>query len=229
MTISPPAPIRVLLVDDHALFRSGVRALLAPHGEFEVVGDAVDGATGVACAVALRPDVILLDLNMPGLSGVETLTQILARLPDVAVLMLTLSEDAHDLALAMRAGACGYLIKSIETAVLVQAIRRAAAGEVVVAEAMSGKLLAYLQGEASVPPTRAALDALTPRERQILACLALGDSNKGIARKFDLAESTVKIHVQNVLRKLKLSNRVHAAVFAVGLRLDDAAACATEH
>ena len=123
----------------------------------------------------------------------------------------------------MRAGARGYLIKNIETDYLLRAIRRAAAGETVVAEALTGKLVAQLQaGPAERPVSE--LDKLTPREKDILACLALGESNKFIARKLDLAESTVKIHVQNVLKKLKLSSRVQAAVFAVEHRLMGAVA-----
>lgn len=212
-------PIRVLLVDDHSLFRSGIRSLLQRHPEFSVVGEAADGAEGVKRCQQLKPDVVLLDLNMPGMSGVETLQLMQQDSPGAAIIMLTVSEQAEDLALAMRAGARGYLIKNIETDYLLHAIRRAAAGEMVVAEAMTGKLLAQLQ--AGVQPERpvSELDRLTPREKDILAFLAQGESNKAIARKLDLAESTVKIHVQNVLKKLKLSSRVQAAVFAVEHRL----------
>jgi two-component system nitrate/nitrite response regulator NarL len=208
-------PISVLLVDDHALFRSGIRSLLQRQPEFTIVGEAPDGVEGVKRARQLRPDVVLLDLNMPGISGVETLQLILQDNPACKVLMLTVSEEAQDLGHAMRAGASGYLVKNIETDYLVRAIRRAAAGDKVVAEAMTGKLVAQLTS--GPPPARPAsdLDKLTPRERDILGHLARGDSNKAIARSLDLAESTVKIHVQNVLRKLKLASRVQAAVFAV--------------
>jgi two-component system, NarL family, nitrate/nitrite response regulator NarL len=211
-------PIRVLLVDDHSLFRSGIRSLLQRHEEFLVVGEAADGVEGIKRAKQLKPDVVLLDLHMPGMSGVETLQLLHEDCPDTAIIMLTVSEQSEDLALAMRAGARGYLIKNIETEYLLRAIRRAAAGETVVAEALTGKLVAQLQaGPAERPVSE--LDKLTPREKDILACLALGESNKFIARKLDLAESTVKIHVQNVLKKLKLSSRVQAAVFAVEHRL----------
>lgn len=212
------SPIRVLLVDDHSLFRSGIRSLLQRHAEFTVVGEAADGAEGVKRAQQLKPDVVLLDLNMPGMSGVETLQLILQDQPEVAILMLTVSEEAHDLGVAIKAGARGYLIKNIETDYLLRAIRRAAAGETVVAEAMTGKLVAQLQGKAQAAEPESGIDKLTPREKDILACLARGESNKLIARKLDLAESTVKIHVQNVLKKLKLSSRVQAAVFAVEQR-----------
>lgn len=216
-------PIRVLLVDDHSLFRSGIRSLLQRNDEFLVVGEAADGVDGIKRAKQLKPDVVLLDLHMPGMSGVETLQLMREDCPDAAIIMLTVSEESEDLALAMRAGARGYLIKNIETDYLLRAIRRAAAGETVVAEALTGKLVAQLQAGPAERPV-SDLDKLTPREKDILACLALGESNKFIARKLDLAESTVKIHVQNVLKKLKLSSRVQAAVFAVEHRLLGAAA-----
>lgn len=216
---TPATPIRVLLVDDHSLFRSGIRSLLQRHPEFLVVGEACDGVEGIKRCKQLKPDVILLDLNMPGMSGVETLQLMRQDCPATAIIMLTVSEESHDLALAMRAGAQGYLIKNIETDYLLRAIRRAAAGETVVAEAMTGKLVAQLQAAGQAERPLSDLDRLTPREKDILECLALGESNKLIARKLDLAESTVKIHVQNVLKKLKLSSRVQAAVFAVEHRL----------
>lgn len=214
--------ITVLLVDDHTLFRSGIRSLLQRNPEFTVVGEAADGFEGVKRAQQLKPQVILLDLNMPGMSGVETLQLLRQDCPDSAIVMLTVSEDAEDLSTALKAGASGYLLKNIDTDYLTRAIRRAAAGETVVAEAMTAKLVAQLQS-GSVPPAVSELDRLTPREREILDCLARGESNKGIARILDLAESTVKIHVQSVLKKLKLSSRVQAAVFAVEHRKQNGA------
>ena len=212
-------PIRVLLVDDHSLFRSGIRSLLQRHDDFAVVGEAADGVEGIKRSKQLKPDVVLLDLHMPGMSGVETLQLMQQDCPGMAVIMLTVSEESEDLALAMRAGAQGYLIKNIETDYLLRAIRRAHAGEIVVAEALTGKLVAQMQSVQPVERTLSGIDKLTPREKDILDCLALGESNKFIARKLDLAESTVKIHVQNVLKKLKLSSRVQAAVFAVEQRM----------
>ena len=208
--------ISVLLVDDHTLFRSGVRSLLQRHPRFDVVGEAADGVDGVKRALQLQPDVILLDLNMPGMSGVETLQLILQDRPGTAVIMLTVSEEAEDLAAALQAGARGYLIKNIDADYLIRAVERAAAGESVLAESLAGKLFAHVQrGGARPAPPPSELDKLTPREREILACLARGESNKLIARVLDLAESTVKIHVQNILKKLGLTSRVQAAVFAV--------------
>ena len=213
-----PNPISVLLVDDHTLFRSGIRSLLQRHPEFCVVGEAADGVEGIKRALQLQPQVVLLDLNMPGMSGVETLQLMRQDCPDSAIVMLTVSEDAEDLSVALKAGASGYLLKNIDTEYLTRAIRRAAAGETVVAEAMTAKLVAQLQSGAAAP-VASELDKLTPREREILDCLARGESNKCIARNLELAESTVKIHVQNVLKKLKLSSRVQAAVYAVEHRM----------
>lgn len=213
----PIEPISVLLVDDHTLFRSGVRSLLQRNPRFAVVGEASDGIDGVKRAMQLKPDVILLDLHMPGMTGVETLELILQGWPEAAVIMLTVSEEGEDLATALQAGARGYLIKNIDADYLQRAIERAANGESVLAESMAAKLVAQLQKQReprpAAPPSE--LDKLTPREREILACLARGESNKLIARVLDLAESTVKIHVQNILKKLGLSSRVQAAVFAV--------------
>ncbi|MDN2710450.1 response regulator [Janthinobacterium sp. SUN118] len=212
---TPVKPITVMLVDDHALFRSGIRSLLQRHTDFSVVGEAADGVEGIKRAIQLQPDVVLLDLNMAGMSGVEALQLMQHDCPDTAIVMLTVSEDAEDLATALRAGACGYLIKNIDADYLVRAIRRAAAGEVVIAEAMTGKLVAQLQAGTRREEPVSELDKLTPREKEIIDCLSRGESNKGIARTLDLAESTVKIHVQNVLKKLNLTSRVQAAVYAV--------------
>ncbi len=207
--------ISVLLIDDHTLFRSGIRSLLQRNPQFDVVGEAADGVEGIKRAKQLKPQVVLLDLNMPGMSGLETLQLLLQDCPDSAVVMLTVSEDALDLSAALKAGASGYLLKNIDTEYLVRAVRRAAAGETVVAEAMTGKLVAQLQAGTRASEPASDLDRLTPREKEILDCLARGESNKVIARALDLSESTVKIHVQNVLKKLNLSSRVQAAVFAV--------------
>lgn len=215
---SADTPITVLLVDDHTLFRSGVRSLLQRHPEFSVVGEAADGVEGIKRAQQLKPQVVLLDLNMPGMSGVETLQLMLQDSPDSAIVMLTVSEDATDLAVALRAGASGYLLKNIDTDALTRAIRRAADGQTVVAEAMTAKLVAQLHGAPAAAPV-SDLDKLTARERDIIAGLARGESNKLIARTLDLSESTVKIHVQNVLKKLKLNSRVQAAVYAVEHRM----------
>jgi two-component system nitrate/nitrite response regulator NarL len=215
---TPNRPISILLVDDHALFRSGIRSLLQRQPDFSVVGEAADGVEGIKRVQQLQPDVVLLDLNMSGMSGIESLQLMQQSSPKTAIIMLTVSEDAEDLTAALQAGACGYLIKNIDADYLIRAIRRAAAGETVVAEAMTGKLVAQLQAGTQRGEPSSELDKLTPREKDIIACLARGESNKMIARTLDLAESTVKIHVQNVLKKLKLTSRVQAAVYAVEQR-----------
>lgn len=208
--------LRVLLVDDHNLFRSGVKALLARQADFDVVGEAADGLEGLKRAAELRPDVVLLDLHMPGLAGCEVVKTLAEDLPEAAVLMLTVSEDADDLIDTLRAGARGYLLKNIDAEFLVDAIRRAARGEAVMSPQMAAKLARGLQGVQREPvPHPADRDKISPREREILVLLARGASNKEMARELKLAESTVKIHVQNILRKLKLSSRVQAAVYAV--------------
>lgn len=208
--------LRILLVDDHALFRSGLRLLLQQEAGFEIVGEAADGLDAVKRAQQLSPDVVLLDLNMPGLSGLEALQLIKQDRPQCTVLILTVSEEGDELAQALRGGASAYLLKNMDADALIQSIHKAASGTPVIADSMTAKLVAQLQK----PPARNAADSdierLTPREREILQSLARGESNKEIARRFNLAESTVKIHVQNILKKLNLGSRVQAAVYAVG-------------
>lgn len=208
-------PIRVLIVDDHTLFRSGIKLLLQRQDGFEVVGEAGDGLEGVKLAKKLKPDVILQDLHMPGTSGLQALPLLRDEAPQAQVIMLTVSEDAEDLVEALRIGARGYLLKNIDTEFLVDSIRRAARGESVMSPQMAGKLADAMRnppkGVSSVPDT----NKLSPREREIIVMLARGASNKEIARELDLAESTVKIHVQGILRKLSLASRVQAAVYAV--------------
>lgn len=210
--------IRILLIDDHSLLRSGIRLLLQKQADFEVVAEAGDGIEGVKRAQQHQPDVILLDLNMPGLSGLETLQLLVQDNPDCAVIILTVSEEAEELAQALRDGARGYLIKNIDGDALAAAIRRAADGEAVIADSMTAKLVAQFRAQPKAAAATAPAherDKLTAREREIVQCLARGESNKEIARNLDVAESTVKIHVQNILKKLNLSSRVQVAVYAV--------------
>ncbi len=207
--------IRILIVDDHSLFRSGVKSLLARQENMEVVGEAGDGLEGIKRAATLKPDVVLMDLHMPGISGREAVQLIREEVPETNVLMLTVSEDADDLLATLRAGAVGYLLKNIEVDALVAAVRSAAQGEAVVSPQMTAKLIAGLRSEKKSDDLVADKEKLTMREREILAFLARGESNKQIARSLAVAESTVKIHVQNILKKLNLTSRVQAAVYAV--------------
>lgn len=242
-----PAPIRLMVVDDHTLFRRGLVSLLAADGRFEVVGEAGDSAQALqALAVAgeRRPDVLLLDNHLPGVSGVAALPSLLAAAPGVRVLMLTMSEDEHDLAAALKGGACGYLLKTVDSDELGASIVRAAAGQSSISATMTAKVASAfrLAGEAPAPeaaagapaeagtappaaePDEAAralqslLQSLSARERETLELIARGDSNKEIARALGIAEATVKIHVQHILRKLGLASRVQAAAWLSGLR-----------
>jgi two-component system nitrate/nitrite response regulator NarL len=206
--------IRIVLIDDHTLFRSGIKALLARQEDFEVIGEASDGFSGVKLVEQQQPDVVLLDLDMPVMNGREALAQILSSRPDQTVVMLTVSEDSEDLTECMRLGARGFLLKNINAEFLVDAIKKAANGDNVFSPEMTARLVQSLISP-NAPQPAGALDTLTPREMEILGHLAAGHSNKVIARKLDLAESTIKVHVQSILRKLELSSRVQAAVYAV--------------
>ena len=226
MTPTPPfAPIRILLVDDHTLFRRGLSALLSRDPGLQIVGDAADAGEAQRRAQQLQPDVILLDNHLPGVNGVDALPALREAAPGARVLMLTISEDGEDLATALRGGASGYLLKTMEGEALARAIHRAMAGEAVVADEMTGKLVEVFRQAATPPaaaeapaPAAGALPqsgALSPRETDILRGIARGDSNKVIARDLGIAETTVKIHVQHILRKLGVSSRVQVAVIAV--------------
>ena len=206
--------IRIALIDDHTLFRSGIKALLARQDDYEVVGEAADGLSGVKLVEQTAPDVVLLDLDMPVMNGREALAQILSSRPEQVVVMLTVSEDSEDLTECMRLGVRGFLLKNIHADFLVDAIRKAAEGDNVFSPEMTARLVQSLI-QPNTPPAASALDALTPRELEILGYLAAGHSNIIIARKLNLAESTIKVHVQSILRKLELSSRVQAAVYAV--------------
>ena len=225
-------PVTLLVVDDHNLFRRGLVALLGQDPGLKVVGEAGDAAQAMRLAPALRPDVILLDNHLPGVTGVDAIRGLREVSPSSRVLMLTVSEDAQDLSMALRNGAQGYLLKTIDGDLLAQAIRRAAAGEPVVSPELMGKLVAAFQSQGvpevdalespvpgkaqpeEAPGTAEQRTPLSPREEDVLREIARGSSNKEIARALDIAETTVKIHVQHILRKLGLSSRVQAAVYA---------------
>jgi len=228
----PIAPVRILVVDDHTLFRRGLTALLARNALLLVVGDAADAGQAIRKAQELQPDLILLDNHLPGVNGVDALPALREAAPQAVILMLTVSEDENDLAAALRGGAAGYLLKTIEGDDLTAAIQRAMQGDSVVAPEMMSKLVAAYRGAAKAQPdntglatanpmpgalasaTESGMASLSPRELDILRGIARGASNKEIAREHGIAETTVKIHVQHVLRRLDVSSRVHAAVIA---------------
>lgn len=249
-------PVRLMVVDDHNLFRRGLIALLSRDERIQVVAEARDAGEALKLGAQHQPDVILLDNHLPGVHGVEALPQLCATVPRARIVMLTVSEDANDLAQALARGAAGYLLKTVEGDELVDAVLRATHGESVLSPEMTGKLMAaYRQVVSSAPSagdapgisgvqggghgpgnghedglgagqpdassdrpkdeTPLPVSRLSPRENDILREIARGASNKEIARTLQIAETTVKIHVQHILRKLNLTSRVQAAVFAV--------------
>ena len=231
----PTKPIRLLVVDDHTLFRRGLTALLSQDDRFEIVGEASDTGEALRCAARDAPDLILLDNHLPGVRGVDAIAGLREVAPGAHVLMLTVSEDEDDLAAALQAGAEGYLLKTINSEELCESIVKVMGGDSVVSPEMTRKLVTAFRSRAAPPaaaasgapadaasfgpgsaPDPAPRDTLSAREREILALIARGASNKLIARELDIAETTVKIHVQHILRKLGLSSRVQAAVYATG-------------
>ena len=220
--------VKILLIDDHTLFRSGLKSLIQREAEsrYEVVAEAADGLEGVKMMAKYSPDIILLDLSMPVMNGKETLQQIMNINPEQVVLMLTVSEDATDLTECMQLGAKGFLLKNIEADFLLESIDKALNGDTVFSPEMTQKLLNQIistnatlkspqEDSQELNANQAKIDELTNREREILAYIAAGESNKQIARSLDVAENTVKVHVQNVLKKLEVNSRVQAAVIAV--------------
>ena len=227
--------IQLLLIDDHTLFRRGLKALLSQDERFEVAGEAGDVGEALRCLAQQRPDVILLDNHLPGVRGVDAIPALKEAAPASRVLMLTVSENENDLAAALQAGADGYLLKTVESDQLADTIVKVVEGESVISPEMLTKLVSVFRSRPATAPVGApasapapleppredapSADLLSPREHEILLLIARGDSNKLIARELDIAETTVKIHVQHILRKLGLSSRVQAAVYATNHRL----------
>jgi two-component system, NarL family, nitrate/nitrite response regulator NarL len=206
-------PQTVVIVDDHPLFRKGMIQLLRTVSGFELIGEAASGREGLACVLRHRPDLLLIDLNMKDMSGLEVLRQVVQADLDTHVVMVTVSDAAADLVAALRAGADGYLLKDMEPEAMVEALQAAAAGRTVVSEQLTHLMVAALRVDTRPESVSAA--GLTEREQRILEHIATGLSNKLIARELDITEGTVKVHVKHVLRKLNLRSRVEAAVWAV--------------
>ncbi|HEY5202441.1 MAG TPA: response regulator transcription factor [Acidothermaceae bacterium] len=216
MTTHPSVKIRVVIVDDHRLFRAGVRAELG--NGIEVVGEAEDVASAVASIAATAPDVVLLDVHLPGGGGVEVLRQVLPALPDVRFLAVSVSDAADDVIGTIRAGARGYVTKTISGDDLADAVTRVAAGDAVFSPRLAGFVLdAFAATDA--PAIDPELDALTQREREVLRLIARGYAYKEIAKELFISVKTVETHVSSVLRKLQLSNRHELTRWATDRRL----------
>ncbi|MDT0310100.1 response regulator transcription factor [Streptomyces sp. DSM 44917] len=209
--------IRVLLVDDHQVVRRGLRTFLEVQDDIEVVGEAGDGASGVARAEELRPDVILMDVKMPGSDGVEALRRLGELGNPARVLIVTSFTEQRTVVPALRAGAAGYVHKDIDPDALAGAIRSVHAGHVLLQPEVAGALLA----QEAAPAQGSRAGSLTEREREVLALIARGRSNREIARALVLSEKTVKTHVSNILMKLDLADRTQAALWAVRHGISD--------
>ena len=211
-------PVKVLVVDDHALFRRGITAVLANHENLEVVGEASDGLEAIEKAEAIVPDIIVMDLNMPRCSGLEATQALQAKMPQVNILVLTVSENEADLFAAVKFGAKGYILKNTEPEELIQAILHIAQGGVIVSPIMATKLLTEFQGleaEGKREAIQKTESNLSPREGEVLQLVAQGATNKQIADSLFISENTVKTHLRNIMEKLHLANRSQAAAYAV--------------
>ena len=219
-------PIALLVVDDHTLFRRGLIALLSQDERFEVVGEAGDVGEALRVLAKIQPDLMLLDNHLPGVKGVDAIGAFKEASPELRILMLTVSEDEDDLSKALQNGADGYLLKTAESDQLCEALVKVHEGHSVISPAMLNKLVSGLRQPASAPtlPSGLAqphaahplqeLDKLSPREKDIFLLISKSLSNKQIARDLDIAETTVKIHIQHIFKKMHLTSRVHIAIFA---------------
>ena len=207
-------PIKVLVVDDHYLVRRGVIETLSEAEGIQVVGEASNGAEAVLKAAAVQPDVVIIDLQMPVMGGVEATRELKSGVPQANIMVLTVSEKEADLFAAMGAGAKGYLLKNAGSDELVRAVLHIAEGGVLVSPAMASTMLAQLSGSGGEPPLEGATE-LRPREREVLQWVAQGATNKEIAASLFISENTVKTHMRNIMEKLHLSKRSQAAAYAV--------------
>ena len=213
-TSESDAPIRVVLVEDHPLFRRGIRELLTDHG-IDVIGEAGSGELALSMIPRLQPDVVLMDLSMPGINGVETTKRLREAMPDAQVLVMTASSAEADVLDAIMAGAVGYLLKEAAVEDILSAVRAAAHGHTAVTPAVATVLMQRLRDHERRPKEEGLLDDLSDREREVLRLLAAGRDNQSIASELLIGLGTVKSHVTSVLEKLGVDNRVQAAVLAV--------------
>lgn len=211
--LAPEDQYTIILIDDHPMLRSGVKQLISLEPQLKVIGEASSGQQGIELAEKLDPDLILLDLNMPGMNGLETLDQLRTRTLSGRVVVFSVSNHEDDVISALKRGADGYLLKDMEPEDLLRSLHQAAAGQVVLIEALTPVLAASLRE--SRPSSERDVQQLTPRECDILKLIAQGLPNKMIARKLMITESTVKVHVKHLLKKMKLKSRVEAAVWVL--------------
>jgi two-component system nitrate/nitrite response regulator NarL len=203
----------LLLIDDHPMLRNGLKQLIALDERLEVVAEAGNGIEGVALAQQHDPDLILLDLNMPGLNGLDTLSRLREISLSGRVVVFSVSDDEEDVVTALKRGADGYLLKDMEPEALLKALHQAAAGQTVLSETLTPILVARLREDRPAPARD--INQLTRRERDILQLISAGMTNKAIARKLGISESTVKVHVKYLLKKMNLKSRLEAAVWAL--------------
>jgi len=203
-------PIRLLIVDNHTLFRQGLISLLQNEHEFQVIGEAASGDAAMQQALALQPDVVLMDVALPGMDGIETACRLLSDLPGVRVLMLTVSDSDEHLLAAIQAGARGYLLKSAGADELFYAIRHVHSGEAILSPAMALRLFNIVRASPTLLPLPTADLPLTRREQDVLRLLAQGQSNRQIGEVLMVSENTVKTHVRHILEKLELDSRSEA-------------------
>ena len=208
------AELRVVLADDHDMFRTALRQLLEENGPLRVVGEAATGEGAVTQVREQAPDVVVMDLAMPGLGGVEATRLIIDEAPHTSVVVLTVSEEASDVVDAIVAGACGYLLKSASIEELIAGIRAAAAGDALISPGIAGRLLTHVR-EQAVPASPSPSTQLSARELDVLKLVAEGKDNAEIAAELFISPKTVKNHISNILMKLQIQNRIQAAVYAV--------------
>ncbi|MBP8997087.1 MAG: response regulator transcription factor [Anaerolineaceae bacterium] len=213
--------LRILLVDDHPLFRKGVRSLIETHAEFQVIGEAGNGCDAIEMTKLTRPDVIFMDIDMPKVNGLEATRLIKKEFPQTSIIMLTVSDYDSALFEAIKSGASGYLLKNLEPADLFSTLEKIQQGEAVINGVLATKILREFSRLSESHEKSREIEPLTEREIEVLQHLVRGEDNKKIAQSLSISPSTVKTHLQNIMEKLHLKNRIEAAVYAVGEGLVD--------